>query len=238
MQLPPGLDRLWSSEEPSKGRRGGLNLDKVVTAAVELADAEGLDAVSMARVAKALGFTTMSLYRHVRSKEELLVLMLDRVMVMPPVAPYASWREGLAGWAWDLLRMVREHPWVHYVRISPPPATPSSVTLMERGLAPLSGTGLAEQDKAHLILMINGFVFWTARIETELAPGTGDPETDPLVAYITVMHTLVDDRWPAVKRAVEGGVFDDQEDTRDADFQFGLDRILDGIEALIEAEDS
>ena len=180
----------------------------------------------------------MSLYRHVRSKEELLVLMLDRVMVMPPVAPYASWREGLASWAWDLLRMVREHPWVHYVRISPPPATPSSVQLMERGLAPLSDTGLAEQDKAHLILMINGFVFWTARIETELAPGTGDPETDPLVAYITVMHTLVDDRWPAVKRAVEGGVFDDQEDTRDADFQFGLERILDGIKALIETENS
>jgi hypothetical protein len=49
MQLPPGLDRLWSSEEPSKGRRGGLNLDKVVSAAVELADAEGLEAVSMAR---------------------------------------------------------------------------------------------------------------------------------------------------------------------------------------------
>jgi AcrR family transcriptional regulator len=234
MQLPPGLDRLWSPEEPSKGRRGGLNLDKVVTAAVELADAEGLDAVSMARVAKALGFTTMSLYRHVRSKEELLVLMMDRVMVMPPAAPYADWREGLHGWAWDLLRMVREHPWVHYVRISPPPATPSSVELMERGLAPLGDTPLAEQDKAHLILMINGYVFWMARLETELAPGTGDPASDPLVAYITVMHTLVDDRWPAVKRAVDGGVFDDQDDTRDADFEFGLARILDGIEALIK----
>jgi AcrR family transcriptional regulator len=238
MQLPPGLDRLWSAEEPPKGRRGGLNLDKVVSAAVELADAEGLEAVSMARVAKALGFTTMSLYRHVRSKEELLVLMMNRVMVMPPAAPYEGWREGLAGWAWDLLRMVREHPWVHYVRISPPPATPSSVELMERGLAPLGGTPLAEQDKAHLILMLNGYIFWTARLETELAPGTGDPETDPLVAYITVMHTLVDDRWPAVKRAVDGGVFDDEGDTRDADFAFGLERILDGIEALIQTQNS
>jgi hypothetical protein len=154
-------------------------------------------------------------------------------MVMPPAAPYADWREGLNGWAWDLLRMVREHPWVHYVRISPPPATPSSVELMERGLAPLGGTPLAEQDKAHLILMINGYVFWMARLETELAPGTGDPASDPLVAYITVMHTLVDDRWPAVKRAVEGGVFDDEEDTRDADFEFGLERILDGIEKML-----
>ena len=230
-ELPPGLDRLWSPQ-PARPRRG-LSAEKVVAAAVELADAEGLDAVSMARVAKSLGFTTMSLYRHVRSKEELLVLMLDQVMRMPPAAPYDGWREGLAGWAWDLLRMVRAHPWVHYVRISPPPATPSSVELMERGLVPLADTPLSEDEKASLILMVNGYVFWQARLETELAPGTGDPETDPLVAYITVMHTLVDDRWPAVKRAVDGGVFDDTEDTRDADFQFGLDRILDGIEKLV-----
>jgi AcrR family transcriptional regulator len=231
VQLPPGLDRLWQPE-PAKPRRG-LSVDKVVAAAVELADAEGLDAVSMARVAKALGFTTMSLYRHVRSKEELLVLMMDRVMAMPPARPYDGWREGLAGWAWDLLRMVRAHPWVLYVRISPPPATPSSVDLMDRGLAPLADAPIGEQDKAHLILLINGYVFWQARLEAELAPGSGDPSTDPLVAYVTVMHTLVDERWPAVKRVVDAGVFDDAEDTRDADFEFGLERILDGVEKLI-----
>ena len=230
--LPPGLDRLWTPQ-PRKPRRGGLTVEKVVTAAVALADAEGLEAVSMARVAKALGFTTMSLYRHVRNKEELLVLMLDHVMVMPPAQPYEGWREGLAGWAWDLLRMVREHPWVHYVRISPPPATPSSVELMERGLAPLAGTPLPEQDKAQLILMINGYVFWQARLETELALGTGDPQTDPLVAFLIVMHSLVDERWPSVRRVVDAGVFDDEEDTRDADFAFGLERILDGIERMI-----
>jgi hypothetical protein len=81
--------------------------------------------------------------------------------------------------------------------------------------------------------MLNGYVFWTARLETELAPGTGDPETDPLVAFITVMHALVDERWPAVKRVVDAGVFDDDEDTRDADFAFGLERILDGIEKMV-----
>jgi AcrR family transcriptional regulator len=231
-ELPAGLDRLWG-DAPAKPRRGGLNVDKVVTAAVELADAEGLAAVSMARVAQALGFTTMSLYRHVRSKDELLVLMLDRVLVMPPERPYDGWREGLAGWAWDLLRMVRAHPWVNYVRIAPPPATPSSIALMERGLAPLSGTPLSEAEKAGLILMVNGFVFWQARLEAELAPGTGDPASDPLAAYLTVMHTLVDDRWPAVKRVVDAGVFDDAEDTRDADFAFGLARILDGVETMM-----
>ena len=231
-ELPPGLDRLWAPE-PAKPRRGGLSLDKVVAAAVEIADAEGLDAVSMARVAGALGFTTMSLYRHVRSKEELLVLMMDRVMTLPPAAPYEGWRAGLEGWAWDLMRLVRAHPWVLYVRISPPPATPSSVTLMERGLAPLAETPLAEDQKAQLILTLNGYVFWQARLETELAPGSGDPATDPLVAYVTVMRTLVDDRWPAVKRAVDAGIFEDEEDTRDADFEFGLARILDGVEMML-----
>lgn len=232
-ELPAGLDRLWDPAPATSRRRAGLNVEKVVAAAVGLADAEGLEAVSMARVAKALGFTTMSLYRHVRSKEELLVLMLDRVMVMPPARPYEDWREGLAGWAWDLLRMVREHPWVNYVRIAPPPATPSAVTVMERGLAPLAGTSLTEPEKADLILMVNGFVFWQARLESELSPGTGDPATDPLAAYVTVMHTLVDERWPAVKRVVDAGVFDDAEDTRDADFAFGLARILDGVETMM-----
>ena len=229
-ELPPGLDRLWSP--PPERPRRGLSVEKVVSAALELADAEGLDAVSMGRVAKALGFTTMSLYRHVRSKEELLVLMLDRVMAMPPARPFEGWREGLANWAWDLLAMIRAHPWALYVPVSPPPATPASVELMERGLMPLAETALPEQDKANLILMINGYVFWQARLETELAPGSGAPAEDALVAYVTVMRTLVDERWPAVRRAVEAGIFDDAEDTRDADFQFGLERILDGIEAL------
>jgi AcrR family transcriptional regulator len=228
-ELPPGLDRLWS-EEPPKGRRSGLSVDKVVSAAVALADAEGLEAVSMARVAKALGFTTMSLYRHVRSKDELLVLMLAHVMEMPPERPYEGWREGLSNWAWDLLRGVREHPWVVYVPIAPPPATPPSITVMERGLTPLADTGLSEHDKAHLILMLSGYVFWQARLEVELAP-------DAILAYLTVMHTLVDDRWPAVKRTVEAGVYDDEGDTRDADFAFGLERILDGIATLMRSDD-
>jgi AcrR family transcriptional regulator len=74
--LPPGLDLLWGRREPGRrGPRPGLSTDAIVEAAVAVADAEGLGAVSMARVAKELGFTTMSLYRHVTSKDELLQLM-------------------------------------------------------------------------------------------------------------------------------------------------------------------
>src|SRR5580704_2893657 len=74
--LPPGLDLLWGRRP--RGQRGpkpGLSVDAIVETAVRLGDGEGLEAVSMARVAKELGFTTMSLYRYVASKEELLQLM-------------------------------------------------------------------------------------------------------------------------------------------------------------------
>src|SRR6202020_324762 len=74
--LPPGLDLLWGRRGQGKrGPRPGLSADMIVDAALRVADAEGLEAVSMARVAAELGFTTMSLYRHVASKEELLQLM-------------------------------------------------------------------------------------------------------------------------------------------------------------------
>src|SRR5580704_15308627 len=74
--LPPGLDLLWGRRGGgTRGPKPGLSIDAIVETAVAIADAEGLDAVSMARVANELGFTTMSLYRHVTSKDELLQLM-------------------------------------------------------------------------------------------------------------------------------------------------------------------
>ncbi len=74
--LPPGLDLLWGRREPGKrGPRPGLSADAIVTAAMQVADAEGLEAITMARVAAKLGFTPMALYRYVASKDELLQLM-------------------------------------------------------------------------------------------------------------------------------------------------------------------
>ena len=82
--LPPGLDLLWGRRERGKrGPRAGLSADAIVAAAVRVADAEGLEAVSMARVAKELGFTTMSLYRHVSGKDELLQMMWDASAQVP-----------------------------------------------------------------------------------------------------------------------------------------------------------
>ena len=99
--MDDGLDLL--RERPEPARKRGLTVDRVVTAAVALADAEGIDAVSMSRVAERLGFTTMSLYRHVRSKDELVLLMVNEAAGEPDEYVDGDWRARLEQWSWDLL---------------------------------------------------------------------------------------------------------------------------------------
>jgi AcrR family transcriptional regulator len=237
--LPAGLDRLWGQREaPRRARRGGLSVERIVSAATELADTHGLEAVSMARVAERLGFTAMALYRHVSGKDELLVLMQDAAVGPPP--PFDDsldgWRPHLERWCSELLAVMNRHPWWLYVPISPPPPTPSQMAWLEYGLRALDGTSLAEGDKAAIMLMLNGLVTWEARLNAELGrhePGTPDPQA----VYAQVAHALADDeRFPALGRAVKAGIFDDQ--GRDTDFAFSLARALDGVEQLIAAQSS
>jgi AcrR family transcriptional regulator len=227
-ELPPGLDRLWSPPREQTRRRGGLSVDRIVAAAIELADADGLEAVSMARVAERLGYTAMALYRHVSGKDELLVLMQDAAVGPPPPFDESQgWREQLDRWCADLLAIFERHPWWLYIPISPPPPTPNQMAWLERGLRAFEDTNLAEGDKAAVMLMLNGLVTWEARLTAELA-------AEPQRVYAQVARTLVDDqRFPALGRAVSAGIFEDQ--SRDTDFAFSLKTVLDGVERLIHA---
>ncbi|MGH3261278.1 MAG: TetR/AcrR family transcriptional regulator, partial [Trebonia sp.] len=113
--LPPGLDLLWGRRE--RGRRGprpGLSPNAIVEAAVRLADAEGLEAISMARVAAELGFTTMSLYRYVANKEELLQLMWNASALGAEHLAIEGddWRARLRAWAIIQRDMIDRHPWI------------------------------------------------------------------------------------------------------------------------------
>src|ERR1700742_1418044 len=122
--LPPGLDLLWGRRARGKrGPRPGLSPDAIVEAAMRLADAEGLEAVSMARVAAELGFTTMSLYRHVASKEELLQLMFDASATGAEglVLEGDTWRERMRHWAVTQRDMLDRHPWVTELPMALPP---------------------------------------------------------------------------------------------------------------------
>jgi AcrR family transcriptional regulator len=226
--MPSGLELLWG-DQPAREPKRGLSVGRIVEAAIELADADGLEAVSMSRVADRLGFTAMSLYRHVESKDDLLVLMQDAAFgPPPPLDPSVTgWRARLERWCTDMLAVLDRHPWWLRIPVSPPPPTPSQVAWFDRGLAAMEDTRLAEPEKAAVILALNGLVFWEARLRAELGR---DPES--LATYVAVMSGVDADRFPAVHRAVAAGIFED--DSRESDYAFSLELALDGVERLVD----
>src|SRR4029453_6602023 len=148
-QSPTGLpDSIEAASgvrmRPNKGPRPALSRERSVAAAGRVAATDGLQAVSMGRVAADLGVSTMSLYRYLAAKDELLALMADLTFEAPPArrGPEESWREGLSRWAWTELTVYRRNPWVLRIPISGPPVTPNAMAWLERGLDCLRETGL------------------------------------------------------------------------------------------------
>lgn len=243
-ELPPSLHRLWAPENVAEPEpRVGLSLRRIVAAAIELADAGGLDGVSMSRVAQRLGYTTMSLYRHVANKNELLVHMHDAAWQVPSTLDDSSpdWRTGLQRWCTAQRAILREHPWLEGVRVTERMGTPSQLGWLDRGLRALAGTSLSERAKTQVLLMLNGYVLWGARVFADFTQT--ERERDDTIGrmasgYVVALRTLADPaRFPALRRALDGGAFDAAEAGPydfDADFLFGLDRVLDGIERLVE----
>jgi AcrR family transcriptional regulator len=245
--LPPGLDLLWGRRgRGQRGPRPGLSVDAIVAAAIQVADAEGLEAVSMARVAQQLGFTTMSLYRYVASKEELLQLMWNASAqgAEDLVLAGEDWRARLRMWATEQRQALDRHPWITQMPIAAPPMAPNSLAFVERGLEAMDGTGLAEADQLRVIGLISSYTLSEARMahdaqraarQAQAAATAGDPA--PAWTYAELLREVADERsYPRLHKLawhgdIEGAPsgFDEQQE-----FSFGLDRILDGVEALIQ----
>ncbi|MGC4875641.1 TetR/AcrR family transcriptional regulator [Micromonospora sp. DT43] len=237
--LPPAIESAWGlRERPPRGPRPGLSVPGIVDAAVRVADADGLTAVSMSRVAKELGAATMALYRHVGSKDELLMLMVDTGYGPSPgpPPPQDDWRAGLTRWAWAEHDVLRQRPWLLHVPITGPPITPQQLDWMEDGLRCLDDTTLAEGEKMSVLLLITGYVRNEATLTNQIAEGSRAAGVEPgeiMPAYGRLVTRLIDPaRFPALHRVLSAGVLN-QDDDPDDEFTFGLDRILDGVEALI-----
>ena len=246
--LPPGLDLLWGRRE--RGRRGPkpeLSVDAIVEAAVRVADAEGLDAVSMARVAKELGFTTMSLYRHVTSKDELLQLMWNASAQGAEnlVLDGDGWRDRLRQWALIQREMMDRHPWITQMPMAAPPLAPNSLTFVERGLETLEGTGLTDPDKIRVIGLLSSYALSEGRMAhdaaraaaaAQAAAAAGDGPAFP-PSFEQLLRQLVDEKsYPILHRLAWSAAIGDAPSGMDeaAEFRFGVECILDGVQKLIE----
>src|SRR5688572_121185 len=236
LELPRGVALAWGiAASPQRGPKREMSVERIVEAAVEIADAEGLGAVSMAAVAARLGYTPMSLYRYVTAKDDLILLMQEEATGLPPgsIADAVGWRAKLEALCHAMIQLYLEHPWVLEVPINGSPTTPNSAAWMDAGLAALEDTPLTHGERLSSMLLITGHARWAgmvfagyARIERE------DGATDEEVARredATFRQLITADAYPALRAAIDADVFLDASDP----FTFNLARSLDGLEAYI-----
>jgi AcrR family transcriptional regulator len=242
--VPPVLQAAWGMrEKPSKGPKPTLSIERIVTAAIGVARAEGFPAVSMTRVANELSTSTMSLYRYVAGKDELAVLMMEAAAAEPP-APRAdgeTWRAAIERWAYGMFAMFGAEPWYLQVPISAPPATPRQLAWMETGLAALDDTPVPEAEKLSLLMLINGYIRYEVLLRGQMteAARSGGRTVDVVVDEFggLMRHLVQADRFPRLRRAIDAGAMDTFSDPA-SDFAFGLARVLDGVEAFIRGREA
>jgi AcrR family transcriptional regulator len=240
-EVPASLATAWGlRERPGKGPKPGLSLDRIVQAAVRVAEADGFAAVSMNRIGKELGASAMALYRYVGAKNELLPLMLDAALGDPPALPGddEGWRSAMTRWCSSYLAALRRNPWVLGVPITEPPNTPQQMAWLEHGLTSLRGTGLTDKEKVSVVMLLSNHVRNTEAIFhgiAEAVRAAGSSAERMMSSYGDVLRTVLDpQKYPSVCAALANGVFDQPDDT-DSELEFGLERILDGIDALVRA---
>lgn len=218
---------LWGSgDAPRRGPRPTLTLDAIAGAGIEIADADGLPAVTMQRVADALGVTKMALYRYVPGKDELVALMIDKGIGAPQRHETEGWRARLTEWARHLFDRFHRHPWALGATAGARVYGPNELDWMEQAVAALDGTGLGGGEVLDVAATLAGHVRGIAQ---QAAAVAGSPE-EVMATGIGALLQGRQDRFPALTAAI-GSVA--EEGTGDNALEFGLARILDGVELLV-----
>jgi AcrR family transcriptional regulator len=218
-----------STEPQTRSRREPLSRDRVLRAAVELADAGGVAALSMRRLGQAVGVEAMSLYNHVANKEDLLDGMADRVVreIAAP-KPGLAWRSALRRRATSMVDVLRRHPWASAVIESRRNPLASRMHACDTTIGVLRAAGFSPRLAYHAFLTLDSYVHGFALQEASWPVGKAElPEAlarrrSELPAaefpYIAEMMRFVQTESTAA------------EPTFDPEFEFGLDLILDGLD--------
>ena len=235
-------------DRPALGRRPTLDLNKVVDAGIALADTLGLTAASMNGVAKALGVGTMTLYTYVPSKEELLDLMVDQVLgereLPAPGEPRpADWRDQIDLYSEQTRAMYRRHPWLAGISTIRPPVGPGMLAGREYLLSACAVLGLPARQTNTAALAIKTYVDSAAGLEAEseeIERSTGQSHDAWWHERNDLWETYFDaERHPTMTAIWHAhGYSDGTREAADESYRFGLDRLLDGIQALAATSES
>ncbi len=237
--LRPSLELLWGTgERPARGPKRGLSLEAVVRAAVRIADAEGIDTLSMRRLAGELGTGTMSLYRYVPGKTELLDLMLDHVQgdLIEEYDPAAAedWRGAVTAIAYGTLELHRRHPWLLKVNQTRALLGPGSLRGMEAAMTGLRGmTGFSDPELISVLMAVQSLAAGIARMEIEAREAAEETGLDDDAFWAGqrpyLEKAMLSGDYPVMASLSEdtfGPAFDH--------FAFGLERLVDGFGVLVD----
>ena len=242
VDLPRAVALAWGvAANPQRGPKRELSIERIVDAAIAIADEQGLGAVSMSSVASALGFTTMSLYRYVTAKDDLILLMQEAGIGLPSasIAEAPDWRSGIIRWARETQEHYDAHPWLLDIPILGTPNTPNNLAWMDAALAVLRDTPLTMNERVGALLLVSGQIRFEATVNrgysiSNQSMGLTPQERDTADAHI--ISTLVTpEAFPDLYEAIRAGVFDPDEDNP---FSFGLARVLDGLEAYMAGREA
>lgn len=244
--LPRGVALSWGLVKRSKrGPKGEMSIKKIVEAAIAIADKDGLSAVSMNRVAASLGFTAMSLYRYIPSKDDLLLLMQDAVcdIPIPKEEQDKDWRECMREFVRACIQVFREHPWYGKIPVSGIPVTPNNLLMVDWVLRSMGNFPLNEHEKMSIVLLLSSYGRSSGIIQGDFDQAIREgasPESISGLDYSKELKQLVSPkRFPNLHPIVKSGVYtseNDNENTVGNDFDFGLERILDGIEHYLSSK--
>jgi AcrR family transcriptional regulator len=242
-----GYDLLWGlvDQPPPSRRRGGTALDRdgIVRAAIAIADADGLDAVTMRRVADRLGTGAMSLYRHVPDKDALVSLMIDTILgdlfAEQPLPDGIGWRAGLRLIAETTWRVCREHRWYPEATIAQPPLTPNGTAGLEQALGLFDGIDIGITVKGQFVSTVHYTVLHAAMnltIEERTRARVAMSDAEIYAMASTFIQKLIGSgRYPRVSEFITTN-WADSERGREHEQDMalaGVDLILDGIESRL-----
>ncbi|WP_242904219.1 TetR/AcrR family transcriptional regulator C-terminal domain-containing protein [Actinomadura terrae] len=239
-ETDPIADSVWIRPPRSRRGRPQLSREEIVTAAVGLLDAEGLDGLSMRRLAATIGAGATSLYFYVAGKDELMELAVDEIMgeVDIPDAAEVGWREAAAGFAREFRAMMARHPWAVAVLGVTPAIGPNAMRATDRAVALFGAAGLTGQEIAWASALLLEHAMGAVMSETAMrtfTARTGRPVTEvvrQMDDYVESFSTELPNftGWWRDNNDV------DMEKNLDTGFEFGLARILDGLAVWLAEE--
>jgi AcrR family transcriptional regulator len=232
-QVRRSIELLWGGgARPARGPKPSLTLDEIIRVAIAVADRDGIDGLSMRRVAGELSVGTMSLYRYVPGKAELLALMLDRV-TDPDMDCGGDWRVVVDQAARGSYGLYLAHPWLLQVNWTRPVIGPNTLAGIELFMRALDGLGLTDRERLSVVMLIDAFVVGQARQRIQYEAVVAESGISDVEFW--------GQQLPFLEKAMLSGDYPAMaalgEDTFDVgweeSFDFGLARLLDGVAVLV-----